>query len=266
MSKQYSIRWKQSDNEDLTRAVKNFNAKIRRLEKKYADDPGKRSALPERVTIAEMRELIDTRQDLKRELNALRRFSKRGAEEFTEVPDNKYNLQLTKWQKNEMSRRASVINRKRKARLDVVSDIEMQSRGKPLGYTKGQIGMGKADEIALTPIKPFTRSMNRRDLNKRFQTLKKESQTSYWEIKELRLKQNVIKAITANYQGMFPDEVDEIIDAIENMDFKDFYNKFMSESSGMEMFYLPSGTSDEEMSRIYIDSLKSTWLPNYKKE
>lgn len=266
MSKQYNIRWKQSDNDDLKKAVKNFNAKISRLEKKYAEDPGKRYALPERVTVAEMRELIDTRQDLKRELNALRRFSTRGAEELTDIPDNKYNLQITKWQKNEMSRRAGVINRKRKNRLDVISDIEMQSRGEALGYTKGQIGMGKADEIALKPIKPFTPAMNRRDINKRFRGLKKESQTSYWEIKELRLKQNVIKGIEANYQGLFPDEVDEIIESIEDMDFKEFYSRFMGESGEMEIVSPPPGSSSDEMMRINIEALKSTWVPKYKKE
>lgn len=263
MSKQYNIRWKQSDNDELKKAVKNFNAKISRLEKK---NPEMKYALPERVTMREMRELIDTRQDLKRELNALRRFSQRGAEELIEVPENKYNLQITKWQKNEMSRRAGVINRKRKDRLDTISDIEMKSRGENLGYTKGQIGMGKADEIALKPIKPFTPAMNRRDINKRFRGLKKESQTSYWEIKELRLKQNVIKGIQANYSGLFPDDVDEIIDAIEDMDFKEFYNRFMSESGEMEIVSPPPGSSMDEMMKINIESLKSTWVPNYQKE
>lgn len=264
MSKRYNIRWKQSDNDDLRKVVKNFNAKISRLEKKH---PEMKYALPERVKVKEIRELIQTRTDLERELNALRRFSsERGAEKLVDVPGNKYNLQITKWQKNEMSRRVGVINRKRKSRLDVISDIEMKSRGETLGYTKGQIGMGKADEIALKPIKPFTPAMNRRDINKRFRGLKKESQTSYWEIKELRLKQNVIRGIEANYQGLFPDEVDEIIDSIENMDFKEFYNRFMSESGEMEIVSPPPGSSSDEMMRINIEALKSTWVPNYKKE
>ena len=34
MSKQHKIRWKQSDNQELARVVRNFNAKLKRLEKK----------------------------------------------------------------------------------------------------------------------------------------------------------------------------------------------------------------------------------------
>ena len=87
MSKQYNIRWKQDDNQELRKAVKNFNAKISRLEKK---DPQNKEALPEKITVKQIKELISTRQDLKRELNALQRFSKRGAEKIIEIPDTDY--------------------------------------------------------------------------------------------------------------------------------------------------------------------------------
>ena len=211
MSKQYNIRWKPDDNQELRKAVKNFNAKIRRLEKK---DPQNKAALPEKVTVRQLKELISTRRDLNRELNALKRFSKKGSEEIIDVPDSKYNLKITKWQKEEMTRRAGIINRKRKRRLRELSEIQLESRGEKLGYTRGAIGMGKAEEISLTPIRAFTPGMNTRDLKKKYNMILKESQSVSWDEKELRLKANYIKALQQNFN---PNDVKDIIEEIEEV-------------------------------------------------
>lgn len=261
MSRRSAIRWKQSDEAELKKAVRNFNDKIRRLEKK---NPELKNTLPDRVSVKEIKNLIETRQDLKRELNSLRRFSKRGAEELVTVPDSKYNLKITKWQKNEMSRRIGVINRKRKERYKYLSEIEMTSRGQKLGYTKGDIGMGAIDENSVKPMKPFFPSMNRTDVNKRFRAIRKESKENYWTEKELRLKANVMKGIEANYKALFPDDTEKILDAIENMDFKDFYAKFMGESGEMEIVSPPPGATMDDVLSVNIEVLKSTWVPNYE--
>ena len=92
MPRRYNIRWSQADEAELKRVVKNFNAKLTRLAKK---DPQSAAALPERVSAAQLRDMIETRQDLNRELNALRRFSERGAEELVDIPDNYYNEKIT---------------------------------------------------------------------------------------------------------------------------------------------------------------------------
>lgn len=74
MSKQPKIRWRESDNDALRKAVKNYNAKITRLEnsKEYL-----KPYLPERVTVKEMREKIDVRGDFNREIHKLRDFAQR---------------------------------------------------------------------------------------------------------------------------------------------------------------------------------------------
>lgn len=262
MSKQYNIRWSESDNDQLRKAVKNFNAKISRLEKK---NPKMKNALPEKVSVKQMKELIDTRQDLKRELNALKRFSRKGAEELVDVPDNKYNLQITKWQKNEMTRRVAVINRKRKKRYEDVSVIEVKSRGEGQGYTVGQLGMGRTDEVALRPMKVFTPKMDRTDLKMKYKALQKESREMYWQEKQLRLKQNVINGLYANYNAEeFIHDIHEIVEAIENMDFNEFYTRFMSERGVMEIVSPPPGSNAMDMMRNNVEALKSTWIPNEK--
>ena len=253
MARRYSIRWNESDAQALSRAVKNFNAKIARLEKK---DPSTKTALPERVSVKQLRELIDTRADLTRELNALQRFTRRGAEEIVSIPDNDYSLSLTKWQREEMNRRVGVINRKRARRLAVLKEIEMKSGGEELGYTVGQFGMGKAEEVSLTPIKAFTPKMNRADAMKKFRHIIKESQSGYFDRKDETLRENYIKGLRTNYDE---EDIEEIVDAIEDMSFNEFYRTFQAEGGTMEF---ASVKPNRREYNGYVNQLKSQWIPN----
>lgn len=253
MSRKYNIRWNEADEAELKRVVKNFNAKLTRLAKK---DPKNKNALPERVSAAQLRDMIETRQDLNRELNSLRRFSERGAEEIIDVPDSDYNLKITKWQKKEMTMRAAIVNRKRKAQRDRVADIEMKSRGESLGYTKGQIGMGKAEAVSLDPVKEFLPSMNRRDLNKRMKQLQKESMSMYWDKRNEIMRQNYITQIERN----FPDAmVSDIIEQIREMDFDEFRKVFEAEDQGKFEFNYPLNRTQQEE---YSTALRAIWIPN----
>lgn len=253
MPKQYNIRWRQDDNEQLRKAVKNFNAKITRLENK---DPKNKNALPEKISVKQIRDLIDTRQDLKREINALQRFTRRGAEELISVPDNDYNLKITKWQKEEMTRRTAVINRKRQKRLEELQQIEMKSGGEKLGYTVGQFGMGKAEEISLKPLQPFTGKMNTADLRKKFKHIQKESQDMYYSRKDEQLRTNYINALK---QGYNEEDIADIIEEIEDMDFNDFYSEFQAEGGTMEWAYPPKASAEYQG---YVEQLRSQWKPN----
>lgn len=252
MSKQYNIRWTPADDEALRKAVKNFNAKIARLEKK---DPKNKSALPDRVTVRQMRDLITTRQDLNREINSLQRFTRRGAEELVSIPGNEYNLKTTKWQKEEMSRRVGVINRKRTMRRKKLEEIEMQAGGENLGYTVGQFGMGQADKVALEPMKPFSAKMNMADLKMKWKHIQKESQSGYWNWRDELMRDNFIKTLKQNFQKI---NVSDLILRIESMPFDDFYVKFKSSPGIWEHAY----PLTEEEERAYADELRSHWMPN----
>lgn len=258
MSKRYNIKWTQADDREIARVVKNFNAKIDYHTKK---DPKNKSALPEKTSVKALKELIDTRQDLNRELNALRRFSQKGAEEIIIAPNTDYNLKITKWQKEEMTRRAGVINRRRNKRLKEIQEIEVKSGGKGLGYTRGQIGMGRADEVALSPINAFTPKMNRADLKFKFKQLQKESRDRYYKEREELLKENYLKGIRENYNTDDPD-VQETIEAIEDMDFEEFYQIFQAEDPTFEFASgLPTGSNQ----KAYAEQLKAAWVPNKEK-
>ena len=256
MSKQYKTRWREDDQDALRKAVKNFNAKLTRLEKK---DPAQKNALPDRVTVKQMKELITTRQDLQRELNALRRFTRPGAEQLVEIPEHEYNMKITKWQKEEMTRRVAIINRKRKDRYEAIRDLEMKDRGEGLGYTVGEadegIGMKSVDRNASAPMKAFSGKMTRPDLRAKFRNIMQESQSSYWNRREEIMKNTYKKTILENFSE---NDVQDVLKAIDNMSFGDFYEKFKSDSGKFESLY----PGDQAQYKSYVEGLKSTWIPS----
>lgn len=263
MSKQYKIRWTESDLTELEKAVRNFNAKVNRLTK---SNPQIKNALPERVQVSHIKELINTRNDLRREINTLRRFSKRGAEEIVNVPGSDYNTKITRWQRTEMNRRISVINRRRAKRLEELASTEQKSRGESLGYTKAQIGMGKPELVALEPMNAFYRTMGYEDVKQRWKSIVSQSQSDYYTKKDYQVRENYIKGIETNYDV---ENVQDIIDYIKSLDIKDFMKVFNEEGATFEIVS-PKGKSNQaiKMSEYesYETALRSTWLPNKREE
>lgn len=251
MSKQHKIKWKEQDLKDISRVVKNYNAKITRLAKKNPIDA---TVLPEKITVKELKALINTRQDLKREINSLQRFSKRGAEKIVDVPDSEYNLKITKWQMTEMNRRVGIINRKRKERLDKIQSTEMTSRGENLGYTRGQLGMGRATEVALEPMNAFYRTMGNTDLKKRWKSILNQSQSDFLTRRDYLVRENYLKGLKENYNV---NDIKDIIESIENMDIMEFLRIFESEGGTFEFAYPGRGLESE-----FISALRTTWVPN----
>lgn len=267
MSKYHRINWRESDEQELRRVLKNFNAKLARLEKKnpqiskylpkFYDE--KQEKFTDRLSVNQLKSLISTRQDLKRELNALKRFSKRGAEEIVVLPDTDYKLKTTKWQKTEMNRRIAGINKRRANRLKEIEETPMTSRGEELGYTRGEFGMGPAEKVALNPFKVTTRRMEQPDLNWKWRSILNESKLNYFKETDFRLRENYIKGIKTHYDY---ENVKDIIEHIENMDIGEFLKVFNAEGGTFEI-PSPKGTSKLKFKQYqsYETLLRSIWLP-----
>lgn len=256
MSRKYNIRWSSADDAELKRVVKNFNAKLTRLANK---DPKNANALPERVSAANLKSMIQTRQDLNRELNALRRFSERGAEELVNIPDNYYNEKITKWQRTEMNRRAAIINRNRAIRREKIFGTEATSRGESLKYSVAAT-MSDEEKAALEPIKVFTKFQSRADINQKYKTLQNQSQTAYWNARDNALREGYIKAVRQNLGTSAA--VEEVVEHIRSMDVGEFRKVFEADVSKFEIAY--PGNRDAVESNI--NELRSIWLPEYMED
>lgn len=262
MPRQYNIKWREQDEKELRRVVRNFNDKLRRLVKK---NPANSNILPQfwnektqgyenRITLDQIKELIATRQDYNRQLNMLKRFSRRGAERIVETGSD-YGARTTKWQEQEQKRLVQTINRRRKARLDTLNAIEVMNASGKLGYTLGQMfGMGLAEQNKLKPTQAFTRGQSQKDIKWKWRALQLEAKDTYYNERDEMLKENYIKTILDNFDK---DDVMDIIGEIRGMSSDEFYLKFEAKGDAFEWAYPPKkGTPEYD---DYVKELRGYW-------
>lgn len=236
MSKQSRIKWRKSDEKELARLVKNFNAKVSRIEKKAKaeekrvfEETGEKIGIvvPQKVTVQQLKKgykyvddlgneividpLIKTRKDFNRELKRLERFTERGSEEFVSVP-NYDNLRMTSWQRKEMSNMQRQINRDRTITRQMLEQLPATSRGKKTGYNvleaHERIGTGTISENSYKPVEAFPKPWTSRkeelgflktSLNKRFSSFRRQTRSTFYDDRAERLKENYIKAVKLGY-------------------------------------------------------------------
>lgn len=88
-----AIRYNQEFNQEIARVVKNFNNKVRRLERLDYD------VLPDTVKVSDLKKEYTKRSDLKRRLRELQLFNERGMEKVItigELTDTRYQIELDK--------------------------------------------------------------------------------------------------------------------------------------------------------------------------
>ena len=93
MAKQHQIRWKKDDYKELQKAVKNFNRKIDRLEKKELN------FLPDRYNYKDLKNTITTRNELNRFIKSLKRFTQYGDPKTATLESGEL---ITKWELREL--------------------------------------------------------------------------------------------------------------------------------------------------------------------
>lgn len=262
MPRQYNIKWREQDEKELRRVVRNFNDKLRRLVKK---NPANSNILPQfwnektqefenRITIDQIKDLIDTRQDYNRQLNMLKRFSRRGAEQIVETGSD-YGARTTKWQEQEQKRLVQTINRRRKARLETLNAIEVMNASGKLGYTLGQMfGMGLAEQNKLKPTQAFTRGQTQKDIKWKWRALQTEVKDTYYNERDEMLKENYIKALTENFDA---DDIKDVIANIRSMGSDEFYLKFEAKGDAFEWAYPPKKGTPEYSD--YVSELRGYW-------
>lgn len=250
---EWQYNWTAKDNARLQKAIDNFNAKLEQLKKA---DPKNKNALPDRVTATQYKKWIATPEDLNRELSALRGFLKKGAEEIIEIPENKNNLKITKWQMEQMESRAAVINERRAKRRAEFAELEATKGGVGLGYkaVEGGAGYGSEAQRGLEPIVPFTNSQGKTDLAAKYRTIMQGSMDEYWIKRDAIMKMNYLKALDNNFKK---NDVREIKAIIEKMTPLEFYTTYLQDQSKFETIYKEGSTYEAVLSE-----LRGTWLPN----
>lgn len=177
MSKRYKIKWRKADEKQLAYAVRAFNAKRTRLLKQV---PELEAFLPPKMSVADIKKSIQTRQDFNREINSLKRFLKKGAEK-TVV--NKQGVKTTKYELNELRLKVNRINRERAKKL-----AEMEPNTE-----KGT--MGSIRQNSLRPKKFNFETQSTRSWEKFVESVEKQSLPGYWDERLNKYKENFLKGL-----------------------------------------------------------------------
>lgn len=267
-SKQYRIKWTDNQQDSLRKAVRNYNDKIRRLEKKY---PELQYSLPPKMTYSDMKSNIKTRQDLQREIRALNSFSSRKNviektgqgtyKGMSTVYETNNNILLSNWQIKQMKKRQPKIDTARVEKRKEVEKLPAELRGQLLGHTLKDVGLPTELEVRLKPMEsPFTPSMSHTYARQRFRSMVRESSNLYWESREDIFKEGYIKAIEETFgaekeQG----RVKKIARSIRKMTGDEFYSKYLKDQMKLE-FYIGDVDKMEE----YLTYLETTWTPKAK--
>lgn len=233
MSRRSHIRWNQSDEKELTRLVKNYNAKINRILKK---DPDMKEFLPNRVKKKDLKAEIVTRSDLKKQMNSLKRFLKKGSEEIVYNDlEGSDRFGITKYEKREIEIKVATINRLKSLRRKEIGELPVTTRGKNVGYTNKQAQ--RMEKLQLLQPKIFDfKTKKKRD----FEHFKKglENADVYINMKDIILRDNYVDSL---YEHLGENKyTKEIAEKIESLPIDKFISKYYSDKEAViEFIYDP---------------------------
>lgn len=196
MQKRYNIKWRDTDEKELAKVVRKFNAKRTRLLKQV---PELEEFLPPKASTKEIRKSVQTRRDLKNELNALERFMRKGAEKPIVTKEG---IKTTAYEKKEIAIKVRAINQRRAAELKKAAP----------STEKGT--MGTVIENNLKPKKYDIDKIKKSDWKKFVESVEKQSRDSYAADRYERYKDNFIKGL----ENAFGEKGSELIEIAKQID------------------------------------------------
>ena len=205
MPKKSTIRWRDKDVKELNRIVRNFNAKIKRVAEK---NPQSEKFLPNKISVKALRGTIGTRQDFNRELNSLKRFSKRGAEKIQTLPSG---LSLTQFEIKETKLKTRIVN------------IKRAFERKKLDIKETEGAMGQVSERGLQP-KKFTLNKSAKEWEQFVASLEKEISSNFKAEQLEKYKENYINALIENLGG----RGEELAEILKGVDAEKLFKKSVS--------------------------------------
>ena len=182
---QSRIRWTHSDYVRLGRAISDFNKKIKELETEE-----NKLYLPEQRNYKVEKQDIQTRAELNRVINSLKRFSNEGA---SDIVENRGGKKMTRWQANELNTQKGLAIRTLNAELR-----ELEKPGKT-GYSRIQMGSQQANSILAT-IRSLKKIEDKSgyDFNRIKIRIEDLGRKDYKMIKSIIYRENFMYAVSTN--------------------------------------------------------------------
>lgn len=219
------IRYDKKLNQEIAKTVRNFNQKIARLEK--LDNENIKT--PEKVSVKDFKSGYTSRKDLRRKLNYLKMFSKRGSEN---VITTQGGFDISQYELAVAKKESSRVKRNLTREINKLSVSDVKIFGKSQGLTLAQMG-----DSRLTNLK-----RKREALNKNLLSLDNEEYNRYISLieridynkeKTTIFKDNYIEMLLTNgyMAGYDSNKLNEIASKLLGLSDKEFLNVFNTDKS-----------------------------------
>lgn len=126
-----AIRYDNKLNSEINKIVRNFNQKVTRLEKNQQE------LLPTKISVRELKKSYNNRNDLKRKLRELKRFSTRGIEQVIET---KQGLKISKYDLINLKKENARVKRSLTMEIKRLETTSPKVLGKKQRTTFAQMG------------------------------------------------------------------------------------------------------------------------------
>lgn len=241
-----AIRYDKKLNQEINRVIRNYNQKINRI-KKYEDSYNYQ--LPETITKKNLKENVYTRNELKRKLNELKRFSERGIEKSMQLEGG---YVLSRFEYENLKRERARVKR------NVSREIKRLETEKPTVFGKAQIKtfaqMGDSYYLNL--------KAKRESLEKKIELLQKEEFERYRQLvyKTGRSQEYQNSLFRENYKKMLTDlayytkydkeKIKLLESKLDKLNNRKFYKLFQNEKaikSITEYYLLTTGKNMQKI-------------------
>ena len=222
-----AIRYDKKITNEINKTIRNFNQKIKRLEKQERD-----LILPNKITKKELISDVSNRNELKRRLNELKRYSKRGIEE-TKALKSGAKISLYEYEnlKREITRQKRLLTRQIKVLGETIPTVF----GKKQVATLRQMGSmrvanlearrksleKKIEELDISDIRTLEDRLKQNRLKYQYRNIVFEDSfnnkilfnLAYWT----KYDKNKIKSISEKLNTLTPSQFKRLIDTEESL-------------------------------------------------
>lgn len=240
MPKYHKIRWSENDKKELSRLIKNYNAKI----DYHAKKNGSKEGLPQKLKVREVKANIISRNDFNRTLDKITLFLKKGGEQLLE---NKNGVKISKAEYQYTMKNINEVNEKNE-----------KERNKMLNnpvYVNGTLLMTARRMATINKLQPFIFNFNNIiDFQSYAKYFESKLFDTHWKLEEQAYLETLIECIEGQYNKKNIEILTELFKAVGGRKLLDLYYE------GYEVvkhdFHYRIDISEEEKIKQTIEVLK----------
>ena len=212
---------------ELKRVISKFNSKVKRLE-----SVDREIDIPEKESIKAIKDRVNSKWDLNREIDRLERFTKRNAEDLIQ---NKSGVVMSRWEYENIQREQKRLNARLLRDIERYSNITPTEFGKAQAVTYAQMGDEKLSNLKARQKAISSKSVmkaNREQL-KNLQTLLNKTAANYRKDKDIFYNNFLDGTLlnTAYFIGYDEEKIKHIKDKLNELSPTQFTKAFEQEQA-----------------------------------